>query len=166
MICKTNKKELPYGLANYQEAPDQQAVRDIIAHPLTDRKESAMYKTHVFVDTPKECLKVRGVRLMHYVALENDTPENFEIAFSYWKTEAGIDHYCLFLSSEIPERERKKYTELITKYVHGKYMSGARQEKREQMIAERFGNAGLLASLNYFNLLHHLPLQNRWISLR
>ena len=37
---------------------------------------------HIFVQSPDVCLSVREVRIMHFVALKNDTPDNFEIAFA------------------------------------------------------------------------------------
>ena len=33
---------------------------------------------HIFVQSPDVCLSVREVRIMHFVALKNDTPDNFE----------------------------------------------------------------------------------------
>lgn len=139
-----------------------EAVREIIAHPLTDRKESAMYKIHLFVDAPEVCLTIREVRVIHFVVLKNDTADNFEIAFAYLHTKDSIRHFGLFISSEIPEKEREKYIKLITDYAKSNYIDGKRQESRAKQIEERFGDAGLLAILNYNSVVHGRTYIDQW----
>ena len=123
---QNQKRELPLSTKLVGSSRPHEAVREIIAHPLTDRKESAMYKIHLFVQSPEVCLSVREVRIMHFVALKNDTPDNFEIAFAYLDTRDDIKHYGLFLSSEISEKEREKYLKLITDYANAKTIDGKR----------------------------------------
>ena len=119
---------------------------------------------HIFVQSPDVCLSVREVRIMHFVALKNDTPDNFEIAFAYLNTRDDIKHYGLFLSSEIPEKEREKYLKLITDYANAKTIDGKRQKSRAKQIEERFGDAGLLASLNYNSVMNGRTYCNDWQS--
>ena len=45
-----------------------------------------MNKIDTYVDTPENCLKVRDVRIKHFVDQKNDSPDNFEIAFAYIKS--------------------------------------------------------------------------------
>ena len=45
-----------------------------------------MNKIDTYVDTPENCLKVRDVRIKHFVDQKNDSPDSFEIAFAYIKS--------------------------------------------------------------------------------
>ena len=119
---------------------------------------------HIFVQSPDVCLSVREVRIMHFVALKNDTPDNFEIAFAYLDTRDDIKHYGLFLSSEISERERKKYLKLITDYANAKTIDGKRQMNRANLVSVRFGDAGLLAIKNYNSVMNGRTYCNDWKS--
>lgn len=122
-----------------------------------------MKKIDTFVDTPENCLKVRDVRFKHFVVLENNSADNFEIAFAHYKSDRKDDYYGLFFSSSIPMKEIEKYTDIILKYAQSKYTEGKRQEKREKMIRERFGSAGLLSALNCFFTIHNESMLDRWL---
>lgn len=117
-----------------------------------------MNKIDTYVDTPENCLKVRDVRIKHFVDQKNDSPDSFEIAFAYIKSKGNDDYYGLFFSSAIPMKDIKKYSDIIFKYAESKYADGKRQEKREAMIKERFGDAGLQSSMNCYRVIHNKPM--------
>ena len=110
------------------------------------------------VAEPNVCLRDKHVRKFHFIDTMHDTAESFELGFGWLPGRVPACGNCyvpiIFFSSELPEKEIRKYEKMIRAYAGAKYLSNKAGEKRWNTMTERFGKAGEEILLNCFKWSH------------
>ena len=99
------------------------------------------------------CLRDRNVRRFHFLDTMHDSADTFEIGLGLLP---GCYVPVIFFSSELPEKEIRKYEKMIRAYAGSKYLSNKANDKRWNTMAERFGKAGEEILFNLFKWSHEL----------
>lgn len=112
------------------------------------------------VAKPNVCLRDKNVRKLHFIDTMHDTAESFELGFGWLPGRVPACGNCyvpvIFFSSELPEKEIRKYEKMILAYAGSKYLSNKGNEKRWNTIGQRFGAAGEEVLFNLFKWSHEL----------
>ena len=106
------------------------------------------------------CLRDRNVRKFHFLDTMHDSADTFEIGLGFLPGRVPACSNCyvpvIFFSSELPEKEIRKYEKMIRAYAGSKYLSNKANDKRWNTMAERFGKAGEEILFNLFKWSHEL----------